>query len=63
MHFDQHVHAPVKRSLFQFGSLRIRHRGHDDQNAIRTKSPRLGNLIGIIHEIFAQCWQLGRRSR
>ena len=59
MHLDQHIHAPLPGGGFKLGGLRVRHRGHDDQDAIGIQRPGLGHLIGIVEEILAQAGQGG----
>ena len=54
VYFDQNIHAPVERSRLKLLCLAVRDRGHDDQDTIRPQSARLGNLIGVVHEILAQ---------
>ena len=34
MHLDQHIHAQLEGRRLQFGGLRVRQRGHDEQDAI-----------------------------
>src|SRR6056297_2951790 len=63
MHLDQSVHAPVFCRGLKLGGLGVTDRRHNDQDAVRTPGARLGDLIGVIHEILAQHRQIAGGAR
>ena len=63
VHLGNGVHAPIFRRRGEIASDGIVNLGEDDQNAIRAPGPRLGNLVGVEHEVLAQRRQRGRRAR
>ena len=63
MDLKQHIHPPFHGTVFQLGGLCIGDRGENDQDAIGAQGAGLGNLIGIIHKIFAQGGQGTGRAR
>ena len=63
MYLNQHIHVPIIRHSLQLARLAIFQRRHDQQDAIGTQSPRLGDLIGLQHEILAQYRQIHGVSR
>ncbi len=63
MHLGNGVHAPVLRGLREVAGDRVIHLGEDDEDAIGAPGARLGNLIGVEHEVLAQGGQRGRGAR
>ena len=54
MHFDQRVHSPMDRRIFEFGGQSVVDGCHDDQDAIGSKRTRFRDLPRIVEEILAQ---------
>ena len=54
MNFKKRVHTQIKGRIFERLRGRIVDRRHDDQDAVGAPRARLGDLIGLVHEILAQ---------
>ena len=63
MHLEEHVHAERQRHLFERLCLGVRHRRHDDEDAVGAPGARLEHLVGLEHEIFSERRKGGRRTR
>src|SRR5262245_57470080 len=62
VHLQQDVHAERAGARLQVPRHLIVDRGHDDQNAVGAPGPRLRDLVRVVHEVFAQDGQVGRRT-
>ncbi len=49
--FEQHVHAEREGCVFKRLRRCIVDAGHDDQDAVGAPGSRLGDLIGLVHEV------------
>ena len=63
VHLDQDIHAEIEGEGFQLRRFRVLERGHDQQDAIGADRARLEHLVGVEHEILAQCRQPDRAAR
>jgi hypothetical protein len=59
MHLDQHVHAPVKGGVLQFGAWASETLAMMIRMQSAPQRARLGHLVGVVHEILAQRGQGG----
>src|SRR5262245_32180615 len=63
VHFRDGIHIPGLGVGAQRAGGHVINRGHDDQDAVGAKRPRLGHLIAVEHEILAQHRQRRGRAR